>query len=100
MRILPEFKIPDFKFPKFKMNNIEDIDEMKVDYEVINKNKGKTPKDKNKYAKTNYKTVKEIFNRSTELFSEHVFITEKFNPKGELEKMLLVLVRRLLINII
>ena len=62
---------------------LEDIDEMKVDYEAINKNKGKTPKDKNKYAKTNYKTVKEIFNRSTELFSEHVFITEKFNPKGE-----------------
>lgn len=87
MRILPEFKIPDFKFPKFKMNNIEDIDEMKVDYEAINKNKGKTPKDKNKYAKTNYKTVKEIFNRSTELFSEHVFITEKFNPKGEFEEI-------------
>lgn len=87
MRILPEFKIPNFKFPKFKMNNIEDIDEMKVDYEELNKNKVKAQKDKYKYVKTNYKTVKEIFNRSTELFSEHVFITEKFNPKGEFEEI-------------
>lgn len=87
MRILPEFKLPDFKFPKFKMDNIEDIDEMKVDYEEVSKNKGKTPKDKSKYVKTNYKTVKEIFDRSTKLYSDKVIITEKFNPKGEFEEI-------------
>ena len=53
MRILPEFKIPDFKFTKFKMNNIDNIEEMKVDYEALKNNKGKQPKDKNKYIKTN-----------------------------------------------
>ena len=37
MRILKDFKIPDFKFPKFKMKNVENIDEMKVDYEAIEK---------------------------------------------------------------
>ena len=81
------FKLPDFKFPKFKMDNIEDIDEMKVDYEEVSKNKGKTPKDKSKYVKTNYKTVKEIFDRSTKLYSDKVIITEKFNPKGEFEEI-------------
>ena len=85
MRILPEFKIPNFKFPKFKMDNIDDINEMNVDYEELNQNKGKLPKDKNKYVKTNYKTIKEIFDRSTKLFAEHVFITEKFNPKENFE---------------
>ena len=87
MRILPEFKIPDFKFPKFKMNNIDNIEEMKVDYEALKNNKGKQPKDKNKYIKTNYKTVKEIFDRSTKLYANNVFITEKFNPKGEFEEI-------------
>ena len=87
MRILPEFKIPNLKFPKFKMDNIDDINEMKVDYEKINQNKGKLPKDKSKYVKTNYKTVKEIFDRSTKIFAEHVFITEKFNPKEKFEEI-------------
>ena len=37
MRILKDFKIPDFKFPKFNMKGIDDIDEVKVDYEKIKK---------------------------------------------------------------
>ena len=44
MRILKEFKIPDFKFPKFKMDGLSNIEEMKIDYESIQKeheNKGK-----------------------------------------------------------
>lgn len=39
MRILKDFKIPDFKFPKFKMKELSEIDEVKVDYEAVKKQK-------------------------------------------------------------
>ncbi|MBQ2917197.1 MAG: AMP-binding protein [Clostridia bacterium] len=81
MRMLKDFKIPNFKFPKFKMKNVEDIDEMKVDYENLAK-KQKEVKGKNKgYEPTNFKTIKEIFEKSREKFADNVFILEKFNPK-------------------
>ena len=80
MRILKDFKIPDFKFPKLKMKNVENIDEVKVDYEAIKKQD--EGKGKHKYhEQTHYKTIKEIFIRSREKFANDVFILEKFNPK-------------------
>ena len=81
MRILKDFNIPDFKFPKLKMKNVENIDEVKVDYEAIAK-KQKEEKGKSKYhEQTHYKTIKEIFIRSREKFANDVCILEKFNPK-------------------
>lgn len=81
MRILKDFNIPDFKFPKFKMKNVENIDEVKVDYEAI-KRKQNEEKEKSKYhEQTHYKSIKEIFVRSREKFAKDVFILEKFNPK-------------------
>ncbi len=82
MRILKDFKIPDFKFPKFKMKNVENIDEVKVDYETLKK-KQNEEKEKSKYhEQTHYKTIKEIFIRSRNKFANKVCILEKFNPKG------------------
>ena len=81
MRILKDFNIPDFKFPKFKMKNVENIEEVNVDYEELKK-KQIEEKDKKKYhEETHYKTIKEIFIRSREKFANDVFILEKFNPK-------------------
>lgn len=81
MRILKDFNIPDFKFPKLKMKNVENIDEVKVDYEAIAK-KQKEEKGKSKYhEQTHYKTIKEIFIRSREKFANDICILEKFNPK-------------------
>ena len=37
MRGLRDFKVPDFKFPKLKMKDIPEIDEVKVDYEALQK---------------------------------------------------------------
>ena len=37
MRILKDFNIPDFKFPKLQMKGIENIEEVKVDYERLKK---------------------------------------------------------------
>ena len=89
MRILPDFKVPNFKFPKMKMKNVEKIDEVKVDYEKIKNSKETQPKekDKSKYIKTDYKTIKEIFYRSREKYSDKVFIAEKFNIKGNFEEI-------------
>lgn len=81
MRILKDFNIPDFKFPKLKMKNVENIDEVKVDYEALAK-KQKEEKGKEKcYEQSHYKTIKEIFIRSREKFADDVCILEKFNPK-------------------
>ena len=79
-------KIPDFKFPKLKMKGIENIPEVNIDYDKINK-EGEVKKDKKQYKPTEYKTIKEIFERSTEIYSNKEFILEKFNPKGEFEEI-------------
>jgi len=87
MRILKDFNIPDFKFPKFKMKNVENIDEMKVDYEAIEK-KQKEGKIKSKeFEPSNYKTIKEVFVRSREKYGNNTFILEKFNPKEEFKEI-------------
>ena len=81
MRILKDFKVPDFKFPKIKMKDVEEIEEVKVDYEAL-KNKQESVKNKNKeYEGTNYQTVKEIFLYSKEKFANEVFMLQKFNSK-------------------
>ena len=81
MRILKDFNIPDFKFPKLKMKNVENIEEVKVDYEAIAKEQ-KEEKGKSKYhEQTHYKTIKEIFVRSREKYGKNICILEKFNSK-------------------
>ncbi len=88
MRILKDFKVPNFKFPKIKMKNIENIEEVQVDYEKIKKEQEGIQKGKNKnYEKTNYETIKEIFYRSREKYANEICILEKFNPKEEFKKI-------------
>ena len=79
MRILKDFKVPDFKFKKIKMENVENIDEVNVDYEKIMKSESKHKE----YIKTNYQTIKEIFDKVRVEYADRPFILEKFNPKGE-----------------
>ena len=82
MRLLNDFKIPNFKFPKLKLKNIENIGDVKVDYEKINKNKEEKKKIiKKGYNPTHYKTIREIFYRSTELYADRTFILQKNSPK-------------------
>ena len=80
MRILKDFKIPNFKFPKIKMDNIEDIEELKVDYDKVKESQEKNKKHK-PYETTNYKTIKEVFIRSMKEFSDNTFVLEKFSHK-------------------
>lgn len=78
MRILREFKIPKIKFPKFKMEGLEKIEEVKLD-----SNQTEDKIDKRNYVPTNYKTIKEIFERSINEYKDRTFILEKFNHKDE-----------------
>ena len=89
MRILKDFKLPNFKFPKIKMKGISEIDEVKVDYETLKKaeeNNKKAEKIKH-YPPTTYKTIKEVFIRSSEEYADKEFILEKFDPKGEFKEI-------------
>ena len=75
MRILKEFKVPNFKFPKLKMEEISEIEEVKIE--------GEKEKNKNiKYESKNYKTIKEIFDKSTTEHEKEIFMLEKFEPKS------------------
>ncbi len=84
-------KIPNFKLPKYKMRDIEEIEELKVEYtpedleELKKRNSGE--KNKDGYPGTEYKTVKEFFDKSTKEFADRPFILEKFNRKGNFEEI-------------
>ena len=79
MRILRDMKIPNFKFPKFKMDGLKNLENMNVDYEEVKKKQEK--KNSKEYEITDYKTVKEFFQRSTTKYADNTFILEKFNSK-------------------
>ena len=88
MRILKEFKVPNFKFKKIKMEDVENIEEVKVNYERLQKKREIEQKRKQKgYETSDYKTIKEVFDISREKYKDNIFILEKFTPKGEFTKI-------------
>ena len=83
-------KMPNFKFPKYKMTGIENIEELNVEYtpEMLQDMKEKSQKKRNEnYPGTNFKTVKEFFDRATTVYKDRTFILEKFNRKGSFEEI-------------
>ena len=74
LRIIKDFKIPNFKFPKLKMEGISEINEENLS-EPVQKKKDI------KYEPKNYKTIKEIFDKSTTNFKDQIFMLEKFDHK-------------------
>lgn len=84
MRGLRDFKVPDFKFPKLKMKDIPEIDEVKVDYEALQKAQENQKKREIKnYDATSYATIQEVFYKSIKTYVSKEFILEKFDPKGK-----------------
>ena len=84
-------KVPNFRMPKYKMegfNELDLIEELDVEYtpEMIQELKQKQAK-QGFYPGTDYKTVKEFFKRSTELYPDRAFILEKFNRKAPFEEI-------------
>lgn len=77
-------KIPKLKFSKIKMEGLEEIEELKVDYSKLEK-KMKNEKVPVVYEPTRYRTIKEIFERSTVKYADKEFVLEKFDPKKKYE---------------
>ena len=63
-------KIPKLRFGKIKMDSVENIEELKAEYAKNEEDTGKIEKRNKPYEHTNYKTVKEFFTRSVELYAE------------------------------
>lgn len=78
-------KMPDLKLEKIKMEDIENIEELKIDYSKINTKKERKEKIKKgeHYPETHYETIKEIYLHTMKFFSNEVFILDKDNPKDE-----------------
>lgn len=79
MKSLKEFKMPKIKFPKIKMEGVQNIEELSIDYTNV-----KTIKKEEKFKpfpRTNYKTIKEIFEKSIEEYAKKEFILEKLDHK-------------------
>ena len=77
-------KVPNFKLPKYKMRDIDEIEELKVDYtDEFIKNLDKKAEG---YPGTDYRTIKEIFVRNIEKYKDRPFVLEKFNRKGAFEE--------------
>lgn len=82
MRILKEFKLPDFKMPKFKMPGINNIEELKINFE-----KSKESKEIKKNSVKRYSTIQEMFIDVTEKYKDNICILEKFDHKGEFKEI-------------
>ncbi|MEG2669429.1 MAG: hypothetical protein RR957_03105, partial [Oscillospiraceae bacterium] len=82
MRILKEFKLPDFKMPKFKMSGINNIEELKINFE-----KSKESKEIKKNSVKRYSTIQEMFIDVTEKYKDNICILEKFDHKGEFKEI-------------
>ena len=87
MRMLKDFKMPDFKFPKLKMKNVENIDEVKVDYDAITKKQNEDKRKNKNYEQSDFKTIKEVFLKSQKEFADRTFVLEKFNPKESFKEI-------------
>lgn len=81
MRILRDFKIPNFKFKKIEMNDIPDVENVKVDYEKVKEAEEKKNKKRKPYPATDYKTVKEIFKHSMQNYADNTLILQKPDHK-------------------
>lgn len=80
-------KIPNFRLPKFHMKEIGDLEELKIEYttedflKLQEKMLTKRTRQQDFYPGTDYKTVKEIFDRSTQLHADRDFILQVYNKK-------------------
>ena len=71
-------KIPEIKIPKFKFEGLEELENLKFSGLFGKSSQGKgILKKESKYERTNYKTVKEIFDINTKKYYDKDFVLEK-----------------------
>lgn len=86
MRSLLDIKIPDFKFPKFKFKSFEKIEDLTQEVDKKQKEPKKEKKSHDREV-TRYNTFKDVFEDVTVKFKDNVLVTQKFDHKGEFEKI-------------
>ena len=73
-------KMPKLKFGKIKMDTVEELENVDIDYEKMQKENLKKKRTE-PYENTNYKTVKEFFTRSLDKYGDRACILEKPDHK-------------------
>lgn len=73
-------KMPKLKFGKIKMDTVEDLENVKIDYEKLQKENLKQKRTE-PYETTDYKTVKEFFLKSIKEYESRPCILEKPDHK-------------------
>ena len=76
-------KLPKIKMPKLKLDNIDRIEELRVDFEKYVQNAPRVDRRNDIYPPTHYESVKEIFLYGTEKFRDRVFILDKDKPRDK-----------------
>lgn len=79
-------KLPKIKMPKLKLDDIDHIEELRLDFEKYIVNYPKGTKRSDHYAPTHYATVKELVKYGTETFRDRVFILDKDKPRDKYYK--------------
>lgn len=73
-------KMPKLKFGKIKMDTVDELEDVKIDYEKLQKENLKQKRTE-PYETTNYKTVKEFFTRAVKEHENRPCILEKPDHK-------------------
>ncbi len=76
-------KLPKIRIPKLKLDNIDKIDELRMDFEKYVDNAPKVIRRQDHYPVSNYATVRELVDYGTETFRDRVFILDKDKPKDK-----------------
>ena len=76
-------KLPKIKIPKMKLDNIDRIEELRVDFEKYIANAPKAILEREHYPESHYNTIKEIFRYGTETFRDRPFILDKDKPRDK-----------------
>ncbi len=76
-------KLPKIKMPKMKLDNIDRIEELRVDFEKYIANAPKVILEREHYPESHYNTIKEIFRYGTETFRDRPFILDKTKPRDK-----------------
>lgn len=76
---------PNLKMDKLKMDNIDEIEELNIDYSDLQLEKTRKIKLRKgeHYPETHFQTIKEIYINSMKNYANEVFILDKNNPKDE-----------------
>ena len=83
MRIIREIKFPKLKIPKINLDKMSNPENVDIDYAIDSQGRVKEIKDFKPYEATKYKTIKEVFIRSIDLYKDNPMILEKRERKGE-----------------